>query len=93
MLDGFNLFSAARNLHRGQIGGWIADLGDYFTQPIRWLTGNERSDTFVMDDMGPGFWECLTLPRSIGHKVTRVVIGKPNRRRSKRTAGKPAAGV
>jgi hypothetical protein len=73
----------------------IADIGDYFTQPIRWLTGSERSDSFVLDDMAPGFWEFLTLPRRMGHKLTRVASGKPKRRSSEQmaNAGNPAARV
>ena len=86
ILDGFNLVAGVRRLHWDQAGAWIADLGDFLTQPIRWLTGSERSDTFVVDDVRPGFWECLTLIRSIGQKITRTRNPEPKRRRTERTA-------
>lgn len=84
LLDGFNLLASARTLRQEAIGAWMSHLGDFLTQPVRWLTGRERSDTFVMDDPWPGLWECVTLPRNIGQKLTRGRNSKPNRRYSDR---------
>lgn len=86
LLDGFNLFERVRRLRRNQIGTWLADLGSFFMQPVGWMTGSERSDSFVIDDMRPGLWECLTLVRSIGQKLSRIRNPEPNRRRSEQTA-------
>lgn len=84
MLDGFNLFSGIRNLRWGQFGTWIADLGDFLTQPIRWFSGRERSDSFVSDDLRPALWECAILLRSLSQKLTRNRNPQPNRRRSEK---------
>lgn len=83
-LDGFNLFSGVRHLRWGQFGTWIADLGDFLTQPIRWLSGRERSDSFVSDDIRPALWECAMLFKSLGQKLTRNRNPEPHRRRSEK---------
>jgi predicted ATP-grasp superfamily ATP-dependent carboligase len=86
VLDGFNLFSSLRHLRRGEFVTWLADLGDFLTQPIRWVTGLERSDSFVTDDLRPALWECATLLRSVGQKMTRNKATELNRRRSEQAA-------
>ena len=86
VLDGFNLFAGVRHLRRDQLGAWIADLGNYLTQPLRWLSGRERSDTFVRDDLRPALWECALLLRSLSHKLTRNRDPQPKRRRSQQIA-------
>ena len=65
---------------------WLSDLGDFLTQPIRWFSGRERSDSFVSDDVRPGLWECATLLRNVGQKLTRNRNSEPNRRRSEQAA-------
>src|SRR5437763_7927410 len=86
VLDGHNLISSARHLHRDGFGIWLGDLGDFLAQPIRWLSGRERSDSFVSDDLRPALWEFATLLRSVGQKVVRNQNPKPNRRRSEQAA-------
>lgn len=86
ILDGLNLISSARHLHRDGFGTWLGDLGDFLTQPIRWLSGRERSDSFVRDDLRPALWECLTLLSSVSQKLARNQNPKPNRRRSEQAA-------
>lgn len=71
VLDGFNLVSELRYLHGGEIGSWIAAWGDYLTQPFRWLTRRERSDSFVADDLKPALWECAMLFTGAFGKITR----------------------
>lgn len=85
VLDGLNLLSGVRHLRWGEIGAWTVDLGDFFAQPIRWATGQERSDSFVRDDLWPALWECATLWRSLGQKLTRHRSPEPNRRCSERS--------
>ena len=84
VLDGFNLFAGVRHLRRSEIGTWVAGLGDFLTQPIRWLSGRERSDSFVSDDLRPALWECALLFKSVGQKLTRNRNPEPNRRRSEK---------
>ena len=86
VLDGFNLISSAHNLHRGGVGTWFGDLGDFLTQPIRWFSGRERSDSFVSDDLRPALWECVTLLSSVSQKLKRNQNPKPDRRRSGQAA-------
>ncbi len=86
VLDGFNLVAGFRRLRSEQVGAWIADLGNFVTQPIRWIRGRERSDTFVSDDLRPALWECAVLLRSLIHKRTRNRNPQLNRRRSEKIA-------
>ncbi len=86
VLDGFNLVAGFRRLRSEQVGAWIADLGNFVTQPIRWIRGRERSDTFVSDDLRPALWECAVLLRSLIHKRTRNRNSQLNRRRSEQIA-------
>jgi len=86
VLDGFNLFSGVLNLRRGEIGNWIVEFAGFLAQPILWVSGLERSDSFVRDDLRPALWECATLLRSLGQKLTRHRNPEPNRRRSEQAA-------
>jgi len=86
VLDGFNLFSGLRGLRRGELGIWLGDLVDFATQPVRWVSGRERSDSFVSDDLRPALWECATLLRNVSQKLTRNRQPDLNRRRSEQAA-------
>ena len=86
VLDGFNLLAGVRDLRWGQIGTWISDLMSFLSQPIRWLSGQERSDSFVRDDVSPALWECTTFLRSLSQKLTRSRNSELNRRRTEQTA-------
>ena len=86
VLDGFNLFANARDLRWGETGAWIAALGDFLSQPIRWMSGQERSDSFVRDDLSPALWECANLVRSVGQKLVRSRKPELNRRCSEQAA-------
>lgn len=62
VLDAHNLLSSARPLR--SIGpGFLAGAGDFLLQPLRWITGQERCDSFVADDPRPGFAELASLGR------------------------------
>jgi predicted ATP-grasp superfamily ATP-dependent carboligase len=86
VLDAFNLFTGARNLRWNQIGTWSGDLADFITQPVRWLSGKERSDSFVRDDLSPAMGECSMLVRSFSQKLTRNRTPDIKRRASEQTA-------
>lgn len=86
VLDGFNLITGARTLRWGGIPTWCGDLVDFMTQPIRWVTGKERSDSFVWDDLSPAFGECAILLKSLSHKLTRNRTPDMKRRESEQTA-------
>jgi hypothetical protein len=78
VLDGFNLIGEAR---RGRVN--LATIANYLGQPFGWISGRERSDSFVRDDLKPAFWECVHALR-----------GRPsplrNRRRSDRREALPS---
>ena len=86
VLDGFNLLTGLRGLPWREIGAWGADAADYLAQPIRWMSGKERSDSFVKDDVRPGIWELAVLWRSLAQKLTRTRTPQPNRRAGDRGA-------
>lgn len=57
LLDGLNLVRRLKGMSRSGIAPWLKDAGDFALQPVGWLTGRERSDSFVIDDLKPAFWE------------------------------------
>jgi hypothetical protein len=65
----------------------VIDVGDFLAQPIRWLKGNEFSDGFAKDDLGPGVWELALILRDVAQKLTRARTGHLARRRSERPVG------
>jgi len=87
VLDAFNLFAGVRHLRSDQIGLWLADVWDFLGQPICWITGRERSDSFVMDDLSPAIAECATLFKSAGQKMSRNLTPDPKRRASENAVG------
>ena len=90
VLDGFNLVSSLGYLRWREAGGWLADLWDFLVQPVRWLTGRERSDSFVMDDIRPGLRECALLLKNFGQKLRRDQNSMPQRRRGEAEASNSA---
>jgi predicted ATP-grasp superfamily ATP-dependent carboligase len=88
VLDGFNLVNGSRRRGIRQLGSSLSECGDFLAQPLRWMTGQERSDSFVKDDLRPGFAECLALFSIIPRKFSRPPEDERNRRRSER-AGAP----
>lgn len=83
VLDGFNL---VRGLQRSTLGAWLGELARYLTQPLGWLTGRERSDSLVVDDLRPAISEWATLLKSVGQKLTRGRAEPLARRRGERVA-------
>jgi predicted ATP-grasp superfamily ATP-dependent carboligase len=70
-LDGRNLLSGVRDLRPANLSSWIHDVSNFLTQPARWLTGKERSDSFAVDDLSPAVWECVTLAQALGKRIGR----------------------
>ncbi len=85
VLDGFNLVTSLRDIRRSGVGAWFADVGDYLTQPVRWISGRERSDSFVKDDIRPGLSECGQLFEDLGQKMARN--RSPQQRRAEQRLG------
>jgi predicted ATP-grasp superfamily ATP-dependent carboligase len=85
-LDALNLISDFRRRKRGELGSWLSAAASFVTQPVRWATGKERSDSFVWDDLLPAFSECAQLAEIIREKRYRDRVGKPRRRRNERMA-------
>ena len=71
VLDGLNLVASFGRLHWNEIGAWLVESGRFLMQPVGWLTGRERSDSFVLDDTRPGLAECAMLITSIRQKLVR----------------------
>jgi predicted ATP-grasp superfamily ATP-dependent carboligase len=84
-LDALNLISDLKRCSRGQLGQWLGAATSFVTQPVRWMTGSERSDSFVLDDLRPAFSECAQLTGLIREKRYRDRMGKPRRRRAEQT--------
>ena len=90
VLDGMNLFKNIRRVGSKEMGSWLLEFGRFLLQPLFWLTGHERSDTFVRDDLRPAFAEFAMLGRSIREKITRARgAAALNRRRRQRTVRTP----
>jgi biotin carboxylase len=85
VLDGMNLFKNIRRLGSKDVGTWVSEFARYLMQPLFWLSGRERSDTFVSDDLRPAFAECAMLARTISEKIARTQGAALRRRRSQRT--------
>ena len=86
MLDGLNLLGGLRRMRRGGVRAWLGDLGDFVIQPVRWVSGKERSDSFVKDDLGPAVWECAAFFRTFSQRLTRKRQPVLNRRGSEQGA-------
>lgn len=88
VLDGYNLIAGLRDIRADGAAAWAADLGDFMLQPARWLTGRERSDSFVADDLGPALSECAGLAGDLARKL----VGRrgPGRRTGEREAAAAA---
>src|SRR5947209_5706229 len=86
VLDGLNVLSSARDLHWDRLGTWLGDVAEFLTQPVRWVSGQERSDSFVTDDLRPALWECATIWSSATQKLARKQAQKSRRRRSEQAA-------
>lgn len=71
VLDALNLLAGLRDLRKGGIGPWLAGLGDFLWQPLRWPSGRERSDSFVADDLGPAFWQFALLLKRLPRELSR----------------------
>jgi predicted ATP-grasp superfamily ATP-dependent carboligase len=84
-LDGLNLLASLRRLRGNKCGTWLGEIGQFITQPASWLTGRERSDSFVIDDLRPAFAECAQLIMSLHRRHLRG-RGVLARRRSEQTA-------
>lgn len=67
VLDGFNIL---RSLSHGRpFGNFLADVAVFVLQPVWWLIGREKNDSFVADDLLPGMIELVRLPRDMLRKV------------------------
>jgi predicted ATP-grasp superfamily ATP-dependent carboligase len=84
VLDGMNLFQSVRRIGLRDLGSWVLELGRFLLQPLFWLSGSERSDTFVSDDLRPAFAECALLGKSIREKIARSEGADLHRRQSQR---------
>jgi predicted ATP-grasp superfamily ATP-dependent carboligase len=70
LLDAHNLLSAARDGGTAGLATVLAGLLDYLAQPVRWAASRETSDSFVRDDLRPGFAELAWAARRAVRRVT-----------------------
>jgi hypothetical protein len=68
-LDGRNLLAEIPRLSLHNLGSWLSSVADFLAQPLRWLAGTEKSDTFVSDDLRPALAEFGHLMRSAAPRV------------------------
>lgn len=61
MLDGRNLILFM--LEGAPLAKKLRELRDFVGQPFFWITGQERSDSFVLDDLRPALRECFSMLR------------------------------
>ncbi len=57
LLDGFNIVKALHGMTPSRLLPWCADAAGFLLQPLRWITGTERSDSIVSDDIHPALQE------------------------------------
>ena len=68
-LDGLELLARLQRMRARELAGWAGDVVGFLSQPLRWLTGSERSDSFVGDDLKPAFAEIAGLLRHARRKL------------------------
>lgn len=83
VLDGLNLFTSIRRI---KFGVWLGGLASFLLQPIGWVSGRERSDSFVLDDLRPAIAECAMLLKNVGQKLKRGRNERLARRRGEQLA-------
>ncbi|NNE24292.1 MAG: hypothetical protein HKN11_16960 [Rhizobiales bacterium] len=64
-----------------------ADLLDLATHPIAMLLGNEKSDTFQLDDLRPAFAELFFLPMKVIYHLILLRLSAPRRSFGKNLIG------
>lgn len=82
LLDGYNLLKRLRHIRTSTAAGWFGDAGDFILQPVRWMMGTERSDSFVADDLKPALWEFTLLAAKIAKVAKPRQAGIPMERSS-----------
>lgn len=85
LLDGRNLLSNVSNTTWQNLAANMIDIADFVTQPVRWASGKERSDSIVAYDLMPALWEFATLFRILSQKWARERNSKLLRRRGEQT--------
>lgn len=63
LLDANNLLKRLRRDRLAGFGRWLADAAGFAAQPLRWLTGGEKIDSFAADDMVPALREIGSVLR------------------------------
>lgn len=76
MLDGFNLLSRIKDGRSNEKFHIGKEITDFLTQPVRWITGTEHSDSFVSDDLKPAFWEFASLFGGVRERQARNHVAK-----------------
>lgn len=78
-----------RELLRSPLIGKALRLGGFAAQPLSWLLGRERSDTFHLDDLRPAFAELFGAPAILSNHSWRRHNAESERRRLAARDGQP----
>lgn len=65
LLDANNLLQQFRRGGFSGLGNWCRDMFDFITQPVRWIAGLEKADSFRFDDMAPVYGEIIAAIRQV----------------------------
>ena len=91
MLDGLTLLAGLRAARSGRFMNELAETGRFMMQPIGWITGREKSDSFAVDDLWPSILECTTLLRTLRERSDRLNNAQPLRRAGDRGKQSPGS--
>jgi predicted ATP-grasp superfamily ATP-dependent carboligase len=86
VLDVHNLVADLKRRKGRATGTLLHALASFVVQPLLWMSGRERSDSFVRDDLSPAFAECGQLFRTIAEHRRWRRSGKLERRRGAQAA-------
>lgn len=85
MLDANTLLARLSEAEIRQLPSLLADFASFGLQPLSWMTGRERSDSIVLDDIRPGIAELLDLLARIRRRRSRLGTTGMRRRRADHT--------
>ncbi len=61
LLDANNLLKRLRRNGMTSLGQWVIDAAEFASQPVHWIRGKEKTDSFALDDVSPAVEELMSL--------------------------------
>lgn len=65
LINAYDILVRSSDGSLGSVARAALAAGDFTLQPLRWLAGAEKSDTFVVDDLRPAFRELAAAPAAL----------------------------